>query len=205
MMNASNPPGESPDAPGPVPVRAGSESSAMSRLIAGLAGVFLLLIVASDMHLALAGIVGAIVAWLVQRVRRRPYTRTSGWIGSVALTGVAFVVTFGFLTASAPAGTLDRIMQTAEQDQARRPRPKPPAFLRQLAPGVQPSPAADSLTQHMIRSRLFTIAILVITAITGGGIASVALGTLGWATTTALLFAIFGRWTFGAPPTAPPA
>lgn len=199
MMNASNPPGEAPLVAAPPPAPSEPTASPTSRLIAGLAGVLLLLIVLSHVKLALAGMVGAGVAWQVQRVRRRPYTRTSGWIGAVALTCLSFVATVGLLAANAPNGTLEAIMQKTQQDQSRRPPPKPPAFLRQLTPGMQPSPVADSLTQQIVRSRPFTMGILVFTAFIGAGVAGLALGTLGWATATALLFAVFGRWAFDRP------
>lgn len=150
------------------------------------------------------GVVGAGLGWQVQRFRRRPYTRTSGWLGSVVSTAVAFLVVVGVLTAYAPAGMLEKIQQKAVQDQAHRPRPQPPAFLRQMAPGVQPTPAADSLTQRMFRSRPTMIAILVVTGIMGVAMGSIVFGTLGWATVTALLFAVFGQWTFETRRSAPP-
>lgn len=205
MMNAGNPPGEAAPAPDPPPVPAAPHTRTTSRLVAGLVGLILLAIMVSDVHLALVGIAGAGAAWQVQRVRRRAYTGTAAWIGAVSLTGAAFVVTLVVLTAKAPAGTLDTVMQKAQQDQATRPRPRPPAILERFAPGVQPSPAADSLSQRMIRSRPFTILILASTALMGAGIAGVALGTLAWAAVMALLFAAFGRWRFAAPAPAPPA
>ena len=196
MMNASNLPGEAPGAPGPRPAPADTRVSPTLRLIAGLVGALLVLIILSHVRLAMLGIAGAGIGWQVQRYRRRPYTRTSGWFGAVVSTAVAFLVVVAALAAYAPAGMLDKIQQNAIQDQAHRPRPQPPAFLRQLTPGVQSSAAGDSLARQMLRSRPTMIAVLVVSGVMGVAIGSVVFGTLGWATVTALLFAAFGQWTF---------
>ena len=65
-----------------------------------------------------------------------------------------------------------------------------------MAPGIQSSAAGDSLARQMFKSRPTMIAVLVVTGVMGVAIASIVFGTLGWATVTALLFAVFGQWTF---------
>ncbi len=191
-------------APAPAPVPARSEVSITLRLVAGLGGAFLLAICLLAAHLALLGVVGAGIAWLVQRLRRRPYTRSIGWVGSVVATGVVFFATFIVRSSSVQGSSLDAIMTQAAQQQKQQSR-KRSDLLRQLAPGLQPNPASDSLSRRLVQSRTFVVLMLGLTALLAAGMAGVLLGTLGWAMATTVLFALFARWTFGAPAAAPPA
>ena len=189
-------------APPPAPAR--SEVPVTLRLLAGLGGAFLLTICLLAAHLALLGVVGVGITWLVQRLRRRPYTRSVGWVGSVVATGVVFLATFIIHTSSVRGSSFDALMTQAAQQQKQQSR-KQSTFLRQLVPGLQPNPASDSLSQRLVQSRTFVVLTLGVMGLMAAGMAGVLLGTLGWAMATTVLFALFARWTFGAPPAAPPA
>lgn len=200
MMDANNLVGEAPAAP---LTPATPPASIGGRLAAGLLGLLLLWLVVARFKVAMLGLLGVGVAWGVQRGRGRPYTRTAGWVGAVGVTCVALLITLGVIAAKAPPGSLDAIMQKMAQDQAHRRQQPLPRFLQRMAPTAQPSPAAQAAQQRVLQSRGFVTATLLIGGLIGSSIGGFLFGSLMWAVVTTLLYAAFGRWTFGAPP--PPA
>lgn len=199
-MDANNPVGEAPAAPlKPIAPRA----SIGARLAAGLLGILLLWLVVTRFKFALLGLLGVGIAWGVQRGRRRAYTRTTGWVGAVGATCVGLLVTLGLVAIEAPPGSPDAMMTKAAQNQARQRQQPLPRFLQRMAPQAQPSPAAQAATQQAFKSRGFVKATLIIGGFMGSGFVGCVFGSLMWAAVTTLLYAAFGRWTFGVP--APPA
>lgn len=199
-MDGNNLPGETPIAPIAAPAPASPPATPGARVMAAIAGALLLLLLVTRLKVALVGLVGIAVVWGVQRVRRRPYTRAVGWAGAVVGTIVAALISLGVIALMAPPGTIDSIMQKASQDQARRQQQPLPTFLRRMQTNPQAAQAGQAVAQHALQSRGFVTALLGFVALVGSAMAGVLLGSVSWACVTALLYATFGRWTFGPPP-----
>lgn len=162
----------------------GGGAGAGSRVAAGLAGCGLLFVGAIfTFGVAVSALLGVVLAWWIQRQRGRFLTRTGAWIAATSTATVLIMIGAALLFAMLPEGAFAEAMSAA---QAAEPPPQPD-WLERLAP-------ADSATDRIVTSRPFTVYFGLLGAsiavLTIGSIA----GTLGWAASLLVGFAVRGHW-----------
>lgn len=157
----------------------------LSRVAAGLAGCVLLLVGAVfTLGIAVGASLGVVLAWWIQRMRRRRLTRSGSWIAATSSAIILIMIGAALIFAALPDGALAEAMAEAR---AAEPPPQP-EWLERLAP--DPDPA----TEGIVTSRPFTVYFGILGAsialLTLGSIA----GTLGWAASLLAGFAVRGYW-----------
>jgi hypothetical protein len=150
--------------------------------------------------IALAAPVGMAAARVMMRRQHKPSTLRSSWLGAVSAVAIVFLLFFGGVLVRAPAGTFAKVQRSADSAAAMRSE-HPPAWLQRVAPGNVP--AAPQL------GRQTTHALALLGGVAGGIIGCIVLGavigTIGWAASLPLAFAINGRWSQKPPQAAPAA
>jgi hypothetical protein len=171
-------------------------ASPVLRIIAGLAGVMVLVLGAMiSVGGALVGALGVWFAALVAKRRGRQLTRLMTWIGAISTTAVAILIAGGVLFANMPEGTFDEIRATIDSVQKAQAPP----------PGVAQD-ATDS-ARVAFNQGPASGAVLLIGGLIGGWFALMIFasiyGSIGWLGALLLVFALTGSW-LGRRPTPSP-
>jgi hypothetical protein len=145
--------------------------------------------------LVLCAPLGILVVSRVQRSRGRPFGAWRSWISAVCAVAIALVVIAGVAVSLVPAGTWDRIRQTADSTSAQAAKQPPPAWLDRLAPGS----AARYSAIRPNDSRAFNAFTMVFGGVIAAGFLGNVFGSIGWVGTMLLVFSVTGRWLREAP------
>jgi hypothetical protein len=166
----------------PIATEAGAAtSSSVSRVLAALAGITVLLVGALvTLGGALAGALGVWFATMIAKRRGQALSRLMAWVGAVATTAVAALIVGGVLLAKAPDGTITNF--TAMIDSVQKAQ----------APTAGISPA-DSANIARVTKPAMAIGGLI-----GGYIVLMMLatiyGSVGWSGAMLLVYAGTGAW-----------
>jgi hypothetical protein len=134
---------------------------------------------------------------IVHRRQRTPTLKTS-WLGAVAAVGAVVLIVGGFAIARTPAGTFDRVLHTVDSASVHG-STHPPAWARRVAPGHLPTEPPFGPRTTRALGVYGGLAGLVL----GSALLSVIIGTIGWAATLPLAYAINGRWSLQPDNTLP--
>ena len=137
---------------------------------------------------ALLAPLGMAVARAIVRRRHNAPTFTSSWLGAVGAAILGVMIGAGILTSRAPAGTFAAIQRSADSSAAVS-REHPPEWLRKMYPAAAATPQLSPRT-----NRAFAIYGAIAGAVLVCGLLGSIVGTLGWAASLPLAFAINGRW-----------
>jgi hypothetical protein len=173
-----------------------SRTQVLYRVVALIAGFAILYETARvSFGLVLCAPLGVLVVSRVQRSRGRPFGAWRSWISAVSAVAIALVVIAGVAVSLVPAGTWDRIRQTADSTSAQAAKQPPPAWLDRLAPGS----AARYSAIRPNDSRAFNVFTMVFGGVIAAGFLGNVFGTIGWVGTMLLVFSVTGRWLREAP------
>ena len=163
---------------------AGASAGAISRVAAGLAGCVLLLVGATfTFGVAVGALLGVVLVWWIQRQRGRRLTRLGAWIVATSTAAVLIMIGAALLFAMLPEGALAEAMAAARTAEP----PPQPDWLERLAP-------ADTATDRIVTSRPVTVYFGLLGASIAVLIMGSIAGTLGWAASLLVGFAVRGYW-----------
>jgi hypothetical protein len=163
------------------------------RLLAGGGGILALLIGGLfTLGTALAAPVAVGLTWWILRRRGRALTRLGSLATAVCGATVMIALAFLLLLANLPEGSLTGALAAAESAEP----PPQPEWLERLAPySAQPDPIVDGVVWSRPAMIYFGLVGFGLGCLVLGSIA----GSLGWAATFLLGFAVRGRWPLHPP------
>lgn len=150
----------------------------MARVARAVVGALVLLVSALlTLGTSLAAPLGMAAAWVIARRRGRSLTRRASWLGAVAASSLAIALLFATLVLRAP-NSVFREVQAAAAAADTSARARPPAWLARIAPQAAQRP--DPLTGRFIRSRAFTLYVIVGVLVMLCALLGTVAGTVGW-------------------------
>ena len=141
------------------------------------------------------------IAWAVARRRKRPLTRGVSWFVGAGTIGLVLLVAVAVAMTRIPRSAFTQLGRTIDSTAAAPPPPTPEWVRRITPPAQQQSPITNSL----VRSRAFTIWMMVMGGVLMVGLVAAYAGTLGWVAAMLGVYAITGDWLPTAEPIGPPS
>jgi hypothetical protein len=137
---------------------------------------------------ALLAPLGMTVARAIVRRRHNVPTFTTSWLGAVGAAILGIMIVAGILTSRAPAGTLAAVQRSADSSAAAS-QEHPPEWLRRMYPAAAATPQMSPRA-----NRAFAMYGAVAGAVFVFGLLGTIVGSLGWAASLPLAYAVNGCW-----------
>lgn len=166
------------------------------RILALIAGGALLVLVAmKTLGAVLVAPIGMWVTAKIQRNRGRSYTRRAGWVGAVLASTLVLAGLFGYALTRMPAGFMEKVQQETAQRQQERER-NPSAIeeaLRRASTATASQAVVQHKTEELTQSKAFIWWTMIVGVALAAAVAGVLLGSVGWAGSTLVVFALRRR------------
>ena len=160
-------------------------------LIAG--GGILALVAMNTFGTVLVASLGMWVTAMIQRSRGRSYTRRAGWIGAVLACSLVMAGLFGYALTRMPAGFMEKVQQETTQRQRERDPSAIEQALRRASTATASQAVVQKKTEELAQSKPFLWWTMIVGGALAAAIAGLLLGSVGWAGSTLVLFAVTRR------------